>query len=197
MANVITNILTFTGPKFRIHDLKAAIQNDELGYGSIDFNKIIPTPSYISQGAVPFEEVGNPKANTWFHWNPHNWGCRDNAYGFERLAHRVNPQTMLFQVGWSPPHAVIQKLSEMFPDVQITHQWADDNVGFNCGLRDYLAGSFVDIALPDGSREAFEYAAKVMDIDLAADKQLYLTEDGSTYEFREMEEAAGMGGMNL
>lgn len=51
--------------------------------------------------------------------------------------------------------------------------------------------------MEDGSKEAFEFAAKVMDIDLAKDKQLYLTEDGTTYEYRELDQIEGMEGMNL
>lgn len=197
MANVITNILIFHGYLHRIHDLKAAIQDEELGYGSIDFNKIIPTPDDIFQGAVSLEEVQNPNSRNWFHWNPANWGCRDNAYGFEWLQPRATPATLLFATGWSPPHKVIQKLSEMFPDLNITHKWADDNFGFNCGWREYRAGQFREELFPDESRAAYEFGAKVVGIDLAKDKQLYLTEDGTTYEFRETEQAQGMEGMNL
>ena len=81
--------------------------------------------------------------------------------------------------------------------MSITHEWADDNVGFNCGTREYRAGQFREELMEDGSKEAFEFAAKVMDIDLAKDKQLYLTEDGTTYEYRELDQIEGMEGMNL
>lgn len=111
MANVITNILIFNGYLYRIRDLKAAVQNDEFRYGSIDFNKVIPTPPDIFQGAVSLEDAQNRNAKNWFHWNPENWGCRDNAYGSPRLLDRASPETMLFEVGWSPPHKVIQKLA--------------------------------------------------------------------------------------
>ena len=197
MANVITNILIFHGYLYRIRGLKAAVQNDEFGFGSIDFNKVIRTPPDIFEGAVSLEEVQNRHAKTWYHWNPENWGCRDNAYGFPRLLDRESPETLLFEVGWSPPHKVIQRLSEVYPDVSITHEWADDNVGFNCGTREYRAGQFREELMEDGSKEAFEFAAKVMDIDLAKDKQLYLTEDGTTYEYRELDQIEGMEGMNL
>ncbi len=197
MANVITNILIFHGPQDRIHGLKAAIQSDELGYGTIDFNKIIPTPPDIAQKPVSLEGMLDSKAKNWFQWNPANWGCRENAYGFQNLRHRATPETMLFATGWYPPHKVIQKLSEMFPDLGITHQWADENMGFNCGIRVYRAGQFQEELLPERSRVAYEFGAYVIDLDLARDKYLYLTEDGSTYEYREPEQAQGMEGMNL
>ncbi len=197
MANVITNILTFHGPQHRIHDLKAAIQSDELGCGTIDFNKIIPTPPDISQKPVSLEGMLDPKAKNWFQWNPANWGSRENAYGFQNLKYRATPNTMLFATGWSAPHKVIQKLSEMFPDLGITHQWADENMGFNCGIRVYRAGQFQEEVLPERSRVAYEFGAYVIDLDLAKDKYLFLTEDGSTYEYREPEQATGMDGMSL
>lgn len=189
MANVITNILTFEGSPQRIQELKVAIQNDELGYGSFDFNKVIPTPAHIRQGGVTKEDLHNRKANVWFHWNPDNWGCRDNAYGFYRLLERASPEKLLFEVGWTPPHKVVQKLSEMYPDITIVHQWASDNVGFECGMREYRAGKFKEPPFQPGSREAYEYGAQVMDIDLARDKQMYLSKDGTTYEYREDYEA--------
>lgn len=185
MSNVITNILIFEGVPRRIWELKAAVQDDELGYGSIDFNKVIPTPPHISQDSVPLEKLRDRGIPNWFNWNRDNWGCRDNAYGFHRLLERASPEKLLFEAGWTPPHKVVQKLSEMYPDITIVHQWADDNVGFDCGMREYKAGAYTEAYFQPGSREAYEYAAQVMDIDLARDKQMYVSEDGTTYEYRE------------
>ncbi len=189
LANVITNILTFEGTPQQIQEIKAAVQDDELGYGSFDFNKVIPTPPSITQAPIPFEELRNRNAPNWFNWNRDNWGCRDNAHGFYRLLERASPEKLLFEVGWTPPHKVIQKLSERYPDITIIHQWADDNIGFDCGLREYKAGEYTEAYFQPGSREAYEYAVQVIDIDLAKDKQMYLSEDGTTYEYREDYEA--------
>ena len=41
MPNHITNILTFEGDSEQVHAVLDKIKSDELGLGSIDFNKII------------------------------------------------------------------------------------------------------------------------------------------------------------
>ena len=42
MPNYITNILTFEGDSEQVYAMLDKIKSDELGLGSIDFNKIIP-----------------------------------------------------------------------------------------------------------------------------------------------------------
>ena len=42
MQNHITNILTFEGDSEQVYAMLDKIKSDELGLGSIDFNKIIP-----------------------------------------------------------------------------------------------------------------------------------------------------------
>ena len=38
-----------------------------------------------------------------------------------------------FLTAWSAPHPVMEKLAEMFPDVGIEHEWADEDIGYsNC-----------------------------------------------------------------
>lgn len=45
MPNHVTNIITLSGDKDQVARLMKAVQNDEYGLGSIDFNKIIPMPA--------------------------------------------------------------------------------------------------------------------------------------------------------
>lgn len=40
--------LTFSGDKAEIKQMLEAIKNDDIGYGSIDFNKIIPMPEPLN-----------------------------------------------------------------------------------------------------------------------------------------------------
>ena len=48
MPNHITNILTFEGDSEQVHAMLDKIKSDELGFGSIDFNKIIPMPESLN-----------------------------------------------------------------------------------------------------------------------------------------------------
>ncbi len=44
MPNYVKNRLSFAGPDSDIQKLFDTIKNDELGIGTIDFNKVIPMP---------------------------------------------------------------------------------------------------------------------------------------------------------
>lgn len=47
MPNHVTNVIKLTGDRKLIRKLMEQIQNDELGLGTIDFNKIIPIPENV------------------------------------------------------------------------------------------------------------------------------------------------------
>lgn len=47
MPNHVTNIVIVSGDPDTVGAMFEAIENDEIGLGSIDFNKIIPTPDNI------------------------------------------------------------------------------------------------------------------------------------------------------
>ena len=48
MPNHVTNVLTLHGESDQIRAMREAIQYDDLGIGSVDFNKIIPMPESLN-----------------------------------------------------------------------------------------------------------------------------------------------------
>ena len=48
MPNHVTNVLTLHGEPEQIRAMLEAIQYDDLGIGSVDFNKIIPMPESLN-----------------------------------------------------------------------------------------------------------------------------------------------------
>lgn len=48
MPNHITNVIRFSGDDAHIKDLLTAIQKDEEGFGTFDFNKLIPMPKSLN-----------------------------------------------------------------------------------------------------------------------------------------------------
>ena len=52
----------------------------------------------------------------------------------------------------------------MFPEIVFKHQWADEDIGMNCGERCYLGGEIIDEFIPEGIR-ATEFALEVWDYD--------------------------------
>lgn len=184
MPNHITNIVEFTDiSDERIKEILEAIKNDEKGIGSLDFNKVIPTPPDIYQGNLGQAEEMKYGEKTWYHFNLSQWGTKWNSY--DPKPYNNGENKIQFLTAWSAPHPVIQKLSEMCPDATINHAWADEDLGYNTGRRKYKNGEIVDEYIPEcPSKESYDFAAEVMNIDLA-EEGYQLSEDGTHYEYIE------------
>ena len=92
----------------------------------------------------------------WYSWCVNNWGTKWNAMDVS-----VGNNTIEFDTAWSAPIPVIEKLAEMFPDVTITHTWADEDIGSNCGEVIYSDSQPTEWFYPeDRSSEAFEIYEK-------------------------------------
>lgn len=119
----------------------------------------------------------------WYDWRRANWGTKWNSYGYDEHDDYSNKDRVKFLTAWAAPHPVISKLAKMFPEVEIEHEWADEDIGSNCGRRVYYDGECVEEYYPEIERERFEFAARVLDIDLERDYGLYLnaTETGYVY----------------
>ena len=83
----------------------------------------------------------------------------------------------------------------MYPDIAITHEWADECVGENCGRKKYLSGEITESFSPRSGKEAKEFAAEVKGIDLLQDYGLVLNKDGTDYIYPSQKEEQGMGGI--
>jgi hypothetical protein len=92
----------------------------------------------------------------WYSWSNANWGTKWNSYDNAR----VNKNTISFETAWSTPFPVMEKLSEMFPDVTLHIAFADEDIGNNCGFYVLVGGNIVKEYLPKGY-EATKFALKV------------------------------------
>lgn len=165
MPNHIKNVVSFENvPKERAQEVLQAIQDDDFGPGSIDFNKIIPMPDYIYRGNLGMEERQKYGANNWYDWSISNWGTKWNAYEPELY---TDGDTITFYTAWSAPHPVLAELSRQFPEVLVYHRWCDEDIGNNVGEREYLNGEIIYENIPPAySKEAYEMAASIMGCDL-------------------------------
>lgn len=118
------------------------------------------------------------KAPTWHEWCTRHWETKWNAYGMEGA--EIDKNTIFFQTAWNPPHIILRKMTEMFPDVTIDHKWADEDIGHNCGEHVYECGERISEYYPQTEKEALEFAAEILDVDLA-DYDLVISVDKSKY----------------
>ena len=75
-------------------------------------------------------------ATDWYQWRLENWGTKCNAYYTEI----IDEDTISFCTAWNAPDEVISKLAEMYPDAEIEHLWADEDIGHNAGDMLYSDG---------------------------------------------------------
>ncbi len=223
MPNYVQNNITFSGDDAEIKKMLESIKADEIGFGSIDFNKIIPIPesliiesgsssnkgiemvkSYLEnmpeelknkEGTYEdfFDDLRNHSADisdeedkkiwdigvkavynlykydvpTWYEWCCKNWGTKWNACSCSEA--NENSKTISFQTAWDTPLPVMEKLSKMFPAIEIQTEYADENIGENCGQYTFKGGELKSMWQPtdeETNKEALEFAAKVWDTEL-------------------------------
>lgn len=97
----------------------------------------------------------------WYDWRINNWGTKWNAY-----SQQIDGDVIKFQTAWSTPQPAIQRLSEIFTDVQFTVEYADEDIGSNCGRYTFADGYLSEDYIPEDS-ESREFACALLGIDPA------------------------------
>ena len=134
MPNHICNIVKIKGNSEEVKKFMESIAKDTMedkhdvtGYGTIDFNKIIPEPEYE-----------NP--DDWYNWRIQNWGTKWNAYDQIKTE---KPNELYFLTAWSAPSEIYEALTKKFPNLTIEVDYADEDIGCNCGKMVFKDGKMV------------------------------------------------------
>ena len=91
-------------------------------------------------------------STSWYDWCIKNWGTKWNSYSYST----ISDDEIEFQTAWSAPTPVIEKLAEMYPNIEIEHYWADEDMGNNSGYRYYHKGS-IDGGYDEDEQSAYEH----------------------------------------
>ena len=118
MPNYCYNEVTLLTEGDRLNEILIFVKGTDAEGKQLDFdfNKIVPMPASENEN--------------WYEWRWENWGTKWNASDI-----CVDDTIITFETAWNPPCPVIQKLSEIFPDVPIVHYY--DEPGCNILGRDY------------------------------------------------------------
>lgn len=153
--------------------------------------KRMADPEAWALGEQAYSNIQRFGSPTWHEWRDHHWGSKWNAYEFQPLGE--DSHTMGFFTAWSPVPQIVRLLSRKYPKQTITYRWADEEVGYNVGELTLMGGEVTSNNIPaDGSREAYEMSAEIMEINLS-DHHLHLTKDGTSYEYRAPDGAPSAG----
>lgn len=131
-------------------------------------------------GKAAWQNIRDFGAPTWYEWCNQNWGTKWNAYGYDESRDYSGGNNIWFQSAWAAPHPVIEKLAARFPEITFEHEWADEDIGQNCGRYSYQNGERIEEYLPETQKEAVEFACRIWDYD-PLDLDLCLNADGTKY----------------
>ena len=140
-------------------DLTQEDKNILEGRISKDF-KDLNFSSIEDVGKAYIDNIINYGADTWYDWRVNNWGCKWNAF-----KSRIEDNVISFQTANSSSLPITKKLSEMFPGIYFSHEYADEDIGYNCGWFNYENGDEVSEYLPEGE-EAVRFACKIWGYDV-------------------------------
>ncbi|MDO4563879.1 MAG: hypothetical protein Q4C12_08640, partial [Clostridia bacterium] len=144
-------------------------------------------PDEWELGKTAWQNIQKYGAPTWYDWSIANWGTKWNAYGYDSGRDYSGGDSLWFQTAWSAPHPILEKLTELYPDITMEHQWADEDLGVNCGRFSYKGGERIEEYLPENDVEALEYAASVWEYDLA-ELGYVMNKTGSRYIYNESQD---------
>lgn len=118
-------------------------------------------------------------SSDWYDWRCRNWGTKWNSYDI--AAYDEDSDTITFKTALSAPHPILEKLSQMHPEVCIAHYWADEDIGNNCGWVEYECGEPIRWNDSMSDTEATEFAAQQWGYDIEADLEMYMNRSRTKY----------------
>ena len=117
------------------------------------------TPTQWELGKTAYKNQSKYGAPTWYEWSVNNWGTKWNAYECTPSEPNEASAELCFQTAWSAPHPILERLSEQYPALALSHVWADEDIGQNCGRREYSDGCLTEEYYPEGD-EATAFACE-------------------------------------
>lgn len=135
MANYVRSVLVLDANSKNIRKVCDFLRSDER---RVDLNNIIPIPADMSSSEAEY-------------WQRNSWGTTNT------LDCRHNKVDVLsFSTKWVAPEKAIAKLARIFPQVEITLWFADEEIGRSAGMVRWFEGKIIDDIIPFGDSETEE-----------------------------------------
>ena len=116
----------------------------------------------IRLAKIALDNIKKYGHKNWYDWNRANWGTKWDAY--EPYVNAMTDEIFLsFMTAWSTPEPIFKKLAEQYPDLLIEIEYADEDLGSNCGSYSYVDGKW---GYENGD---YEFARSMWDEDLEED----------------------------
>ena len=125
---------------------------DEVNYKELGIN------SLEDLGNVYINNILQYGADSWYDWCCENWGTKWNANN----TYVVDDNEVEFDTAWSCPVNIFKELSRQFSGVEIVVEFADEDIGSNCGKITFLNGEIEEYIDMDGDTD---FALEVLGYD--------------------------------
>jgi hypothetical protein len=169
---LVKNFSTYNGEKFTFPDFNKIVTRPENlniesstdGDKGIEYlienakNRLFekelvkPSDEAIELGRKYLHNIADYGFKNWYDWSTENWGTKWNAYSCSKISENIYQ----FETAWSCVSKLINKISKLYPKVEIIYKWADEDTGFNCGIIKYLDGEKNGGYLHNESNDAYE-----------------------------------------
>ena len=134
VENPLANFFSFRDP----NDM------NEYGYMELDsINEQLPKEERltVSEAKAMYQEYTEKYGTaSWYNWRCKNWGCKWDVRDCT-IEETVHYMAIDFQTPWASPREALLKLSKMFPQTSIIVEYADEDLGYNCGEYELLGGA--------------------------------------------------------
>lgn len=124
--------------------------------------------SLIRMGRQYLTNYREHGASTWYGWSTKRWGTKWNNDPEHRVIDDATGN-LCFDTAWATPKPIFTELSRQYPELTFDVSWADEDIGYNVGTREYRNGEVVSEYIPDfGTPEAEEMAFDIKGFDEGA-----------------------------
>lgn len=95
----------------------------------------------IRLGTIAIDNLKKYGHKDWYSWDISNWGTKWDAC--DTYVETTEDEIILeFKTAWSTPKPVFFKLAEQYPNLIIDINYADEDLGSNCGSYNYVDGNW-------------------------------------------------------
>ena len=138
MPNWVTTKATVAGPADKLDEFVDRHFKD----GALSFETVVPSPprredcpdKYILGKDSHVMELDDRPWFNWYTWNLDNWGCKWDCGMLETVFTDEVGVCFSFQTPWAFPEPVAIAMAKMNPDLDFTFEYADEDIGTNCGI---------------------------------------------------------------
>ena len=116
----------------------------------------------IRLAKIALDNIKKYGHKNWYDWNLANWGTKWDVCN-PSVQTTDNEITLKFETAWSTPEPIFKKLAEQYPDLMIDIDYADEDLGYNCGNYSQVDG---EGGYKNGD---YEFACSMWDEDLEED----------------------------